>query len=318
MPLKIGFVVLTHDAPQQLLRLVRTLTAMFGNPPIACHHDFGQCQLDQTLFPKNVQFVHPHFTTRWGHISVPLGALKAFALLRKHGQLDWIFLLSGSDYPVRAAEEIVTDLSNTKYDAYLDHVEVLSDTPPGDQKLKDEEHERSEWIALAYHRYCTIRRPTKKSLLTGSFLFRRDEFVPIRNRCIERALRRFQLNRPSRIYAGDFWFHGNQKAIDRLLDNPLMRKLVRYYRSREFPEESIFQTALCNQTDLLICKNHRRYTDWTNSGPHPKWLTASDMPQIAASGAYFARKFEVTASLEFLHETILPGKPSDQPRTPRS
>jgi hypothetical protein len=306
MPLKIGFAVLTHDAPQQLLRLVRTLNAMFGNPPIACHHDFGQCPLDEVLFPKNVQFVHPHFATQWGHINVVLGALKAFALLRKHERADWIFLLSGSDYPVKTAEEIIADLSNSEYDAYLDHFEVPFEAPPWNQTIKEKAGERLEWVALAQYRYCTIRRPSKMSLLTGSFLFRQEGFVPVRNRYIERAIRRLQFNRPSRIYAGDFWFHGNQKAIGRLLDDPLMRKLARYYRSLENPEESIFQTALCNQPDLLICKNHRRYTDWTGCESHPNWLTASDMPQIAASGAYFARKFPATTSLEFLEETILP------------
>jgi hypothetical protein len=306
MPLKIGFAVLTHNAPQQLLRLATMLNAMFDNPPIACHHDFGQCPLDEALFPKNLQFVHPHFATHWGHISAPLGALKAFALLRKYERPDWIFLLSGSDYPVRTAEEIVTDLSNSKYDAYLDHLEVPSDAPPWDQTTKEKAGERLEFVAWAYHRYCSIRRPTRKSLLTGSFLFRQEEFVPIRNRYLERVVRRFQFNRPSRIYAGDFWFHGNQKAIGRLLDDPSVRKLARYYRSGENPEESIFQTALCNQADLLICKNHKRYTDWTEGGSHPKWLTASDMPQIVASGAYFARKFQTTTSLEFLDEAILP------------
>lgn len=306
MPFKIGFVVLTHNAPQQLLRLVTTLNAMFGKPPIACHHDFGQCPLDEALFPKNLQFVHPHFATHWGHISVPLGALKAFALLRKHEQPDWIFLLSGSDYPVRTAEEIVTDLSNSKCDAYLDHLEVPSDAPPWDQTTKEKAGERLDWMALAHNRYWTIRVPSKKSLLTGSFLFRQEELFPVHNRYIEWVLRRFQFSRPSRIYAGDFWFHGNEKAIGRLLDYPFMRKLVRYYHSRENPEESIYQTALCNQADLLICKNHKRYADWTDCESHPRWLTASDMPKIAASGAYFARKFQATTSLEFLDETILP------------
>ena len=305
MALKIGFAVLTHDAPQQLLRLVRTLNRMFGNPPIACHHDFGQCPLDEGLFPKNVQFVHPHFATQWGHISVPLGALKAFALLREQENPDWIFLLSGSDYPVTTAAEIVADLSDSKYDAYLNHLEIPFAAPPWDETIRKKAGDRLEYVLLAYHRYCSIRRPTAKSLLTGSFLFRRKEFVPIRNRQIDRVLRQFQLNRPPPIYAGDFWFHGHQKAIARLLDDPLVPKLARYYRSWENPEESIFQTALCNQAGLLICKNNRRYTDWTGNGRHPKWLTISDMPQIAASGAYFARKFQATTSLEFLDETIL-------------
>jgi len=167
------------------------LNAMFDNPPIACHHDFGQCRLEEALFPENVRFVHPHFATRWGDISVPLGAVKAFALLREHGQPDWIFLLSGSDYPLRTAEEIVTDLSNSKYDAYLDHIGILSATFFGNRTIEDEGNDRSEWAALAYQRYCALRRPTKKSLLTGSFLFRNEQLVPVRNRFIERLVRPF-------------------------------------------------------------------------------------------------------------------------------
>jgi len=68
MSIKIGFAVLSHNEPEQVLRLVRGLNAMFGAPPIVCHHDFGKCSLDETVFPSNVRFVHPHFVTRWGHI----------------------------------------------------------------------------------------------------------------------------------------------------------------------------------------------------------------------------------------------------------
>ena len=68
---------------------------------------------------------------------------------------------------------------------------------------------------------------------------------------MERMTRWFQFNRPSRIFGGDFWFQANQKAIDRLLE-PAMQKLVRYYRGRHVPDESIFHTLLCNQADLRI------------------------------------------------------------------
>ena len=79
---KIGFVILLDNEPEQLLRLVKTLNAMFGDPPIASHHDFSQCPLNEKVFPRNVRFVHPHVVTRWGDMSAPLGALKAFSLLR--------------------------------------------------------------------------------------------------------------------------------------------------------------------------------------------------------------------------------------------
>ena len=67
-----------------------------------------------------------------GHISVPLALLKAFRLLRERDQPDWYVPLSGSDYPVRPADEIEAELSGTKFDAYLDYREILySEVPPG-------------------------------------------------------------------------------------------------------------------------------------------------------------------------------------------
>jgi len=71
------------------------------------------------------------------------------------------------------------------------------------------------------------------------------------------------------------------------------------------PEESIFHTALCNQVDLKICKDHKRYEDWTGGGYHPKWLDESDLPEITASGAQFARKFRDKRVLDVVETALL-------------
>jgi len=120
MSVKIGFAILSYNEPEQLLRLVKTLNAMFGDPPIVCHHDFSKCSLDETPFPSNVRFVHPHVVTERGLISVPLALLKAFRLLREHDQPDWYVPLSGCDYPVRPADEIIAQFSKTEFHAYCD------------------------------------------------------------------------------------------------------------------------------------------------------------------------------------------------------
>ena len=316
MPFKIGFAIITHNEPEQLLRLVKILNAMFGAPPIVCHHDFSQCSLQESLFPTNVRFAHPYIVTRWGDITAPLAALRAFSLLRNADQPDWFFLLSGSCYPVRPADEIVANLSNTHYDAYLDNREILYRALPPGPTAQDGGFGRPDWIPLAYDRYCTCRRPTKPFLFSGRFLFSnrtdrtdRSKFVPIRNHSIDCMTRWFQFNRPSRIYGGDFWFHANYKAINRLLDDPSMKRLVRYYRTRPNPEESLFHTALCNQVDVIICKDHKRYENWSfeRYSPHPKWLDMSDVPQIIASGAYFARKFRDAKLLQFVETTLVRG-----------
>ena len=72
------------------------------------------------------------------------------------------------------------------------------------------------------------------------------------------------------------------------------------------PDESLFQTALCSQPDLRICKDQKRYADWTNGGAHPKWLEVSDVPKILASGAHFARKFRPDGVAQgFIDQTVL-------------
>jgi hypothetical protein len=305
MSVKIGFAILSHSEPEQLLRLVKTLNAMFNAPPIVCHHDFSQSVLDEALFPKNVRFVHPHLVTQWGNITLPLAALRAFGLLRKYDQPDWFFLLSGSDYPVRPADEILTDLIRADHDVYLDHREILTRTMHTDQTAQYG-FDRPDWIPIAYDRYCTCGywwpRPSKKLLFSGSFPFRR-RFVPIHNPRVNRMMRRLQFNRPSRIFAGDFWFHANDKAIGRLLDGSATKRLIRYYRARYIPDESLFHTVLCNHMDLRICKEHKRYEDWKRGGP--KWLDVSDVPRIVGSGAYFARKLRDKELLELVEITLL-------------
>jgi core-2/I-Branching enzyme len=304
----IGFAILSYNEPQQLHRLITTLNAMFGGAHIVCHHNFTQCPLDETSFPKNVQFAQPHINTQWGHISVPMAALRAFALLRQNVSPDWFVLLSGSDYPVRPASDIVDELSKSNYDAYLDHREILHGVLPPGQTAQDGGFGRPDWIPLAYDRYCTsdfqLPWPSRRLLLSGSFPFRKRHFL-IRNQLINKLRRAFVLKQSSRIYGGAFWFHAAQRAIDRLLDHPSTQRLLQYYRKRFIPEESIFHTALANQPDLRLFRANNRYEDWTAGGRHPKWLDDSDLRPIIDSGALFARKFRDQSVLRLIETTLL-------------
>jgi hypothetical protein len=295
MPVKIGFAILSYNEPGQLLRLTQTLTAMFGAPPIACHHNFGQCQLDESLFPENVRFVRPYIFTKWGHVTTPLAALRAFRSLRENDRPDWYVLLSGSDYPVQPAEKISAELDRSSYDAYLDHREIVSWEIPAAQTQAISGFGRPDWIPLAYDRYLAIGfwwpRPSRKMLQAGVFPYiRKGYFYHLRD---ERITRWIQIHRPAHIYAGCFWFQANARAIDRLLDGDAMRRLVRHFRGRRVPEEGLFHSALCGRPDLRISTNHYRYEDWSHDiyGSSPKWLGVEDLPNIAASGAHFARKF---------------------------
>jgi hypothetical protein len=82
--------------------------------------------------------------------------------------------------------------------------------------------------------------------------------------------------------------------------------LVRYFSKRRNVDESLFHTVLCNQPELRICKDNKRYEDWSRDGKHPKWLEISDVPKMLASGAHFARKFRADGVVqEFIDQRVL-------------
>jgi hypothetical protein len=258
-----------------------------------CHHDFSKCFLEKTHFPKNVHFIDPHLVTSWGDISVCLAALKAFGVLMERHNPDWIILLSGSDYPVRRAEDIHHHLSKSEFDVLLDYREIQHNLALANPAIQVG-FGRPDWIRLAYTRYCGTRfwwpRPSRELLIGGILPFRRSYFA-VSSPGIDSVLQRVQFLRPSRIFGGDFWFQANRKAISALLNYKSLGRLVRYYRRREIPEESLFHTVFCNDPSLRVCTSHLRYANWNGNGAHPKWLGIADLPDVAASGAHFARKF---------------------------
>jgi hypothetical protein len=61
--MQIGFIIVSHNAPTQPMRLIDRLNRLYGDPPISCHHDLHQCPIDVASFPSNVSFVKPSVRT---------------------------------------------------------------------------------------------------------------------------------------------------------------------------------------------------------------------------------------------------------------
>lgn len=83
MTLTVGFILLTHNKPHQVIRLVTVLNRMFDHPPIVCHHDFSKSELHLDPLTKNVSLVQPHLQTGWGKFSLVGAMLCALQLMYK-------------------------------------------------------------------------------------------------------------------------------------------------------------------------------------------------------------------------------------------
>ena len=311
MPKRVGFVILSHNNPQQLRRLVRCLQQIYDNPPIAIHHDFGQSPIRQDDFPSDVQFVSPHVKTGWGKFALVIAALRAIELLYQNATPDWFFLLSGADYPTMPAKKVLEELTSSGMDALLDYREVpklsrhkitsrLSITAYGAWfwDLRFDPYPTPENPALN-----NFALPANLELAWRRYLAFNVWFPVIRS---GPRIGRYTLDLPFEDWRspfapdfkclyGDQWFAGNHEVAGILL-NPSSKhlQLRRHLRLRSVADECYYQTILGNTVGLEISKATRRFSKWPESrkdGWRPKTLTMDDLPSIVSSKAYFARKF---------------------------
>jgi hypothetical protein len=285
---KIGFVILSHNQPEQLERLVRRLVHVYHEPAIAIHHDFGQSQVQLANFPSNATFVSPHIKTHWGSFSVVEAALRALSLLYQNSCPDWFFLLSSADYPTMSAQAVLCELQKIEVDALLDYREISEESVA---TLSVQENpclnifsERRN-IQLAWRRYVALN--VWVPVLRARARFGRHLVfqAPVRD-----WRSPFSIN--FKCFFGDHWFSGNQKVADILLNpTPIHIRLKRHLRSRWVPEECYYQSVLGNNTSLNISKATKRFAKWRDGDAHPEHLTPDDLSSIIESKSFFARKF---------------------------
>ncbi|MCA1654065.1 MAG: beta-1,6-N-acetylglucosaminyltransferase [Sphingomicrobium sp.] len=294
-----GFVIMSHRAPEQLLRLTRTLNLLYNGPPIACHHDFAQSPLDTSKFPSNVRFVEPSITTAWGKWSLVEASLAALRLLYSSAEPQFFFLISAADYPTVGADQVRSDLLRAQSDAFIDSFALDAALNSkgedgieiGDQHLAH--HRAPHNLRLEQERY--LRAQVKVPILRMR--------PPLHSTTKERYPRLGRLtfalpfdtpfspfDANYSCYVGSQWFTANSKAAAHLLSPSAKdRHLMRYYRNRVIPDESYFQTVLRNAADLRVKNRTYRYAFW--HGAHPIDLDEEHFQSVVDSGAHFARKF---------------------------
>lgn len=289
----IGFILLTHTNPQQIYRLINTLNRMFNYPLIVCHHDFSKCDLSVDTLSKNVLVVRPHLQTEWAKFTLVEATVQALQLMYEVPDApDWFVLLSEADYPIKTARQILDDLASNPYDAYIQYEPITY------KIYKSDLTPNMLWLKNSYQRYCT------KSFsfnLSKKYFAQLNLEVRLEHPLLTKAFLPF--SNKLACFSGSQWFCANRKAAKYIIDfHSQKNALTLYYSNLKYTDESYFQTILANAPNLKLKNDRRRYIDWSTGGTHPKVLLMEDLPNLIASSAHFARKFDIDIDSNILDE----------------
>jgi len=273
-----AYVIHAYKNSEQLSRLIRSL----ATPEVAFYlHIDAKVDIKpfelaaQHAAVANVTFVERE-NSRWGSIGCVKAVLNAMAEIEKCAGIEYIYLLSGQDYPIKSNAEISAFFAENLDTTYMWNVSLP---------------------------YANWRGHGGLDRLTGYHItsFKSRRLCEGLNRAIEVVqplLPRRRQPVDLKPYGGSFYFGLSRYALSYVLAFARSRpEYLEFHRFTLIPEELFFHMILLNAADPRIRDNIRNqsltYREWPAGRPGPAVLTESHLPALESSDCLFARKFDM-------------------------
>lgn len=285
--IKIAYIILAHQYPEQLSRLVEKLSC-------SCADFFIHIDKDKNIKPfkmnleeikKNGSIINfvPRCKSSWGSMGLVNATLNSFTeIVKSSTKYDYVITLSGQDYPLKKNKDIAKFLENNYGKNYMSYFLCTDDVNQEEWKQKIITNRLGK-----YHIY----------------LFGKRYVYPLEKPCLSNYIFKIffsgQRKHVSylRPYADSQWFCITFEAVIYIInfvkEHP---DFLRYHKYTYIPDEIFFQTILLNSHDLLkstIINDNLKYIDWSKPTVfHPMIFSSNDFPDLVSSQKMFARKFD--------------------------
>ena len=301
--MKIAYIILAHRYPEQLIRLVLRLhtesSSFFIHINQRTDNKIYQQVVNGLSHLPNVYFLkrHPVGWGNFGHTNASLEGIKA--AFAKNISFDWMFLLTGQDYPIKSNSQIENFLRENEGKVFLEYIDFQ--VPPDGGWATSGSDRIDYWhfsfldqlrfvfpaklTTNAYNRYVKSDRSWFK--FVDFFWSGLIAFFPIKRRFPEgftpfRGSSYWCFPRDCVEYIHNF-----------ILQNP---DFVNFFKYVDCPDEIFFQTVILNsQFKERVSADNLHYIDWDNPNPSsPRVFVQTDFEKLANSSKLFARKFDLT------------------------
>jgi Core-2/I-Branching enzyme. len=273
--MRFAYAIICHKNPEQINFLIDSLSNNNDDIYILC--DKKNSIKKDLLSGSNIYIVDSQINIKWAthhQIDATLEILKAVTDSKK--QYDFIWLISGQDYPIKPRDKIVSYLENNPYDGFF---------------------ELDKKGAFPYLNRIRFRYP---SLYFGN---------SFKNKLYRKAFKVLKIflqrNISGRIYyKGSNWFTLTPLLLEYIInyinENPWYLKL---FRNSYCGDELFFHTIVFNSPFAKNIKSdYLREINWNDPVSNPHVYTINDLQLLKESNSFFARKFDMNIDSQILYE----------------
>ena len=279
--MRIAFIMLCHKDPEQVNMLVRKLSE-FREADVYIHVDGNHAQVREGIEQRDNVYLIPLERScyiQWGSVDIVKATLQLIRQVKASGKnYDYIWLVSGQDYPICPVGEIEKRLAAQPGMNYIETI------VPG--------QERYDWYRklyeMAYPSWINKNSvPIKviKRLYIAVTGGHRHTFKPF----IRRKPFDFDF-----YFGSQWWTLTADAAYEILAYSDAHPEILTYYEKCIIPDECFFQTLFMRGPYRDQRSMNLTYINWEKIRRSPETLTISDLEKLRkeAETFCFARKFE--------------------------
>ena len=222
---RLAFALLAHGAPLDVVRLIRALAG--AGHFVVVHYDLDASPAD---FAALASDLHDSPNVRlaarvgvaWGEWSVVQATLNCLAAIQgADWEPDYVYLLSGMDYPIRPSDHLVAFLDRNRGDEFIETIPADTEhwVKTGPQRERYLYHWPFNW---------------REEKLATELFFNLQRWVGMTRSFPEGLI----------PFMGSQWWVLTWRTLNRILELPHLPDLVRFFRTTLIPDEIFFQTLV--------------------------------------------------------------------------
>ncbi len=214
-----------------------------------------------------VFFISNRIKVKWGGLDILKATLNSMEeiLNEKEKEFDYLNVMSGQDYPIKAAKE------------FYEFIEANRGLEFVDFRQKDIFWEAD--VLYRVRRYSMINWKVPGKYRIEKLI---NSILPIR---------KFPFNT---VNFGSNWFTISRNCAKYVLQqSKINKKFMSFLKYVWSPDEFYFQNIIFNSSYNQKVMGYLRYIDWSEHKANPKTLTRNDFESIVRSGAFITRKLDL-------------------------